>query len=77
MTAFVDMGDFSEDERIQTIGRTVENAGGIVGFVVEDDAKADRYIKKLVKAHAVHVVDRGAGPVKGTVLVRIARGRVS
>jgi hypothetical protein len=35
-----------EDERIALIGQTA-TCGRAVGFVVEDDAKADRYVAKL------------------------------
>lgn len=45
---------------------------GIIGFVVDDDVKADRYITKLLKASSqVRIIDRGPGPVKGTVLIRV------
>lgn len=69
MKAYADLADLPEDERIAVIAR-VAAAGQIVGFVVDDDPKADRYIKKL-SALPVRIIDRGQGPVKGTVLVRV------
>lgn len=71
MTTYTDLADLQEDDRIETIGRTASQ-GALVGFIVEDDAKADRYIAKLHKRYpTVSVVDRGAGPTAFTVLVRV------
>jgi hypothetical protein len=67
--AFADLADLPEDERIAIIGATAA-AGQIVGFVVEDDEKADRYLTKL-RPYRVRLVWRGPGPVAKTVLVRI------
>lgn len=69
MKAFADLADLPEDERIRMIAATAES-GQIVGFVVDDDTKADRYIVKL-GAYPVRVIDRGVGPVANTVLVRV------
>lgn len=69
MKAFADLADLPEDERIQIIATTAA-AGQIVGFFVDDDAKADRYVRKLA-AYPVRVIDRKAGFVKGTVMVRV------
>lgn len=71
MKAFADLGDLPEDTRIKVIAETAA-AGEVVGFVVENDAKADRYIKKLGKFPLVRVSYRGPGPVKGTILVRVS-----
>ncbi len=70
MKAFADLADLPEDERIAIIGQ-VASGGALVGFVVDDDDKADRYIKKLSERFKVRIVDRGVGPVKNTVLVRV------
>lgn len=71
MTVFADMGDFAEDDRITAIGQAAMK-GNLVGFIVEDDEKADRYVKKLrAQFPLVSVVDRMAGPVKNTILVRV------
>jgi hypothetical protein len=66
---FADLADLPEDERIRLIAGTAEQ-GHIVGFVVDDEPKADRYIKKLA-VYPVRFIDRSPGPVKGTVLVRV------
>lgn len=79
MTAYADIASVKEDDRIQIIGRTImegsrseSGKSKVVGFVVEDDEKADRYINKLMsKFPCVNVISRGVGPVKGTVLVRV------
>jgi hypothetical protein len=68
MKAFADLADLPEDERIAIIVRTA-SAGNVVGVVVDDDQAADRYIRKLNAR--VRVIDRQAGPVKGTVLIRV------
>ncbi len=70
MTAFADLADMPEDDRIAIIAR-VAAAGKIVGFIVDDDTKADRYIQKLA-AFPVRIIDRAPSAlVKGTVLVRV------
>lgn len=69
MKAFADLADLPEDERIRIIAQTAQ-AGEIVGFVVDDEPKADRYIRKL-RAYPVRIIDRGPGPVKDTVMVRV------
>jgi hypothetical protein len=70
-TAFADLADLPEDTRIEAIASAAES-GELVGFVVEDDAKADRYVKKLVK-FAVRIVDRKHFTLNGRdmVLVRV------
>lgn len=71
MTVHSDLAGGSEDDRITIIGKTATR-GAIVGFIVEDDAKADRYIDKIMTRFTrVHVIDRKPGPVAGTILVRI------
>lgn len=49
--------------------REVAASGQIVGFVVEDNSKADRYVRKL--GNTVRIIDRSPGPVKNTIMVRI------
>lgn len=79
MPVFADIADFEEDDRIEMIGKAVMNAPRssadkpiLVAFVVEDDAKADRYIEKLQKRFpGIRVIDRFPGPVPDTVSVRI------
>ncbi len=69
MKGYADLADLPEDERIEIIARTAA-AGEIVGFVVDDDPKAERYIRKL-RRFDVRVIDKKAGPVRGTVMVRV------
>lgn len=69
--AFADLADLPEDERIAIIGKTAAS-GQIVGFFVDDDAKADRYVRKLLAGHKVRIVERAANVlVKGTVFVKV------
>ena len=70
MTGYADLYDLPEDQRIAIIGSTAAE-GSVVGFIVEDDAKADRYLEKLIAGHRIRLIDRLAGPVPGTILVRI------
>jgi hypothetical protein len=67
---YADLFNLTEDDRIAIIGQQVEQ-GLTVGFVVEDDDKADRYIEKLMNRFRVDVVTRGSGPVKDTILVKV------
>lgn len=44
----------------------------VIGFIVEDHAKADRYVKKLrEKFPTIRIIDRFDGPVANTVTVRV------
>lgn len=71
MKAYADLADLPEDDRIAIIGRTAES-GQTVGFFVDDDEKADRYIKKLLASFKVRVQERKKDAlVKNTVFVRI------
>lgn len=70
MTGFADLAHLPEDKRIEIIGSGAED-GGIIGFVVETDTKADRYLRKLLARYRVRLIGRGRGPVEGSVLVRI------
>lgn len=69
MKAYADLAGLPEDVRIRAIADAAA-AGNIVGFIVDDDAKADRYIEKL-KAYPVRFIDRKVGPVEKTVMVRV------
>lgn len=70
MKGFADLADLPEDERITVIGRCAED-GNVTGVVVEDEEKADRYVRKLLVRHKVRIIGRGPGPVAGTVLIRV------
>jgi hypothetical protein len=67
---YADIADLPEDERIVAIGKMAAS-GTKVAFIVEDNTKADRYIRKLLLDFAVRVTERGDGPVKGTVYVKV------
>lgn len=68
MTGYADIANLPESRRIALIAATAAQC--IVGFIVEDDAKADRYVA-LLGAYPVRVIDRRPGPVAGTVMVRV------
>ena len=70
MKAYADLYELPERARIDVIGRTAAD-GHIVGFVVEDEAKADRYVEQLLERFKVRIVDRVPGPVPNTILVRV------
>lgn len=70
MKAYADLADLPEDARIAVIADTAAH-GHIVGFVVEDDEKANRYIEQLIADRRVRIVGRGPGPVSNTILVRV------
>ena len=67
---YADLADLPEDERIAIIGKSAES-GKRVAFIVEDTAKADRYIRQLLLDFNVRVLERGSGPVKDTVYVKV------
>lgn len=69
MPAYADLADLPEDERIVIIGRHAEKS--IVTFILEDDEKAERYIRKLLLDYKVKIIARGSGPVKNTVYVKV------
>jgi hypothetical protein len=68
--AFADLADLPEDHRIRIIGQLAE-AGTIAMFIVEDDEKADRYLRKMREWFKIRVVSRGLGPVPHTVRVTV------
>jgi hypothetical protein len=68
MKAFADLADLPEDERIAVIAATAQTQ--VVGFFVDDDVKADRYIRKL--GDRVRLIERKPDVlVKGTVFVKV------
>lgn len=79
MTLYADIADFDEDTRIEMIGNAVMSAPKssadkpvMAAFVVEDDAKADCYIKKLQKKFpGIREIDRFVGPVPQAITVRV------
>jgi hypothetical protein len=71
--AYADLGDLNEDKRIDIIGQQVMRGWRSVSFIVDDEpGKAERYIEKLQKKFpGVTVVERGIGPVPGTVWIKV------
>lgn len=67
--AFSDLADLPEDERIDIIAAAALD--NIVGFIVDDETKADRYIEMLKKYPNITIFDKKPGPIKGTILVRV------
>lgn len=72
MKAYADLADLPEDERIRIAAETAATQGAIVGLITDDEpGKPERYIEKLGKFPRIRIIDRGPGPVKNTVLIRI------
>lgn len=65
--AYADLGTL-----IELMGQYVKDTGRQAGFMVETEEKADRYLQKLAATFGIHEVSRGAGPIKGSILVIIA-----
>jgi hypothetical protein len=64
----------TEREQIDAIGHSARG-GKLIGFFVDDDAKADRYIAQLLALFpTLTIVDRR--PLFGAVLVRV-RGQAN
>ena len=71
--AYIDAHNLPEDERIKLMGEMAMQ-GKVVGFVVEDDDKANRYVRKFRQWFPDLIEEqRGPGPVPNTVFVRIGR----
>lgn len=67
---FEDLHALPENERIVKMGNHAM-AGEKVGFVVEDDAKADRYIRTMITLFPKLKAVKGRGPFKKSVLVTV------
>lgn len=67
---YADLADLPEDDRIAIIGAQVQ-AGKRVAFLTDNDAKADRYIRKLAERFGAEVEARGAGPIPNVVYVKV------
>lgn len=67
---FIDLASQEENKRIETIGNAVMNAPSssadkpvTAGIIVEDDEKAERYIKKLKeKFPKIRIIGKTKGP---------------
>jgi hypothetical protein len=74
---FVDLADLKEDQRIAIIGATVIRDRKTVAIVVDDDSrKVERYIAKLLrKFPTIQILRRVAGPVPGSVTIKVGPPR--
>lgn len=78
MTIAVDLAELEENQRIKVIVRSLKEAKPkdpdkplVIGFVVDNNKKADRYINKLKMAMpGVRVVDRF--PFAGAIAVKVS-----
>lgn len=78
MTIAVDLYPLSENQRIKEIAKSLREAKPkdpdkpvVIGFIVENNEKADRYIKKLTMAMpGVRVIDRF--PFNGAIAVKVS-----
>lgn len=69
---YADLADLDEDTRIKVIAQTAIRTKKTIGIIVEDDAKADRYIEKLTAWYpAIKVIERGPGPIENTIAVKV------
>ena len=67
--SYSDLHKLPEDDRIDVIGHAATVCGKIVGVLVDDDTKADRYIQKLAaKFPAARLLSKA--PCNGVVLIR-------
>jgi hypothetical protein len=75
MTAFADIADMPEDDRIGVIGKEAMRYGGLVAFCTDSEpGKADRYVRKLLSRFPeLEEIDRFNGPVDGLVTVKVRR----
>lgn len=68
---YADLADLPENKRIQIIGERAMK-GEVIAFVVEDDRKADRYLKKIANRFPKIVqLARVPGPIEGAVTVKV------
>lgn len=81
MIPFTDLYMLDEDKRIEIIGQsTVDNkmSENHICFIVDDDQKADRYIKKLqAKFPSIRVLNRVRGPTPDSITVSLHAGAIN
>lgn len=73
---YADLGDLSEDQRIQVAGRyAMEHPGKTIALVTDDiPGKPERYVAKIEEWFPlVKIVDRFPGPVPNTTVIKISR----
>jgi hypothetical protein len=67
---YIDAFNLTEDQRCRLIAERV-TAGEVVGFMVETDAKADRYMRRIKKIEP-RATETFRGPaVEGVILVKL------
>jgi hypothetical protein len=73
MTQYIDMGDFSEDTRIDQIAHQVRDHKKFVAFMTDDEpGKVERYIQKLRdRVPGIQIIKQMKGPVRGVVTVQV------
>jgi hypothetical protein len=73
---YFDLKRLPEDERIDIIGQAAES-GQVVAFIVDTEADANRYMRKLLAKFKVKEITRCSGPVKGAFTVNVGPSRVN
>lgn len=70
-SAFADLADLPEDERIKVIAHYVRDHGLTVAVCIDDvPGKPERYAKKLRK-HGCRIIEQFAGPVPETITLKV------
>lgn len=73
-TPMVDLHNLSEDDRIDVIGKIVEQDKTVAIMVDDEPGKPQRYISKVIERYPnVMVLDRVAGPVKGVTTIKFGK----
>lgn len=72
---YADLHLIPENQRIKFMGETVVNHDKVIGFIVESETKANRYIKKLMMGFPDLIVKNrfNDAPQKGLITVKICR----
>lgn len=69
-----DLYRLPEDERIRIIGETASEGKSVGVMIDDDDAKVERYIKKVIERYpTVCVTRRFSGPTPGVVTIQFGR----
>lgn len=67
---FADLGSLSMEAQVQTIGIIITQTGKVCGAIVDDNAKADRFVAAM-KQHFPDVHLQKRAPMHGnTILLR-------
>ncbi len=72
MKNYVDLGDLSEDKRIETCGEMVTKVQKPCAMIVEDnEKKIARYCKKMSERYPAHKVTRVGLLFKNAFLIKV------